>query len=86
MKALRQSASSPDFQKQVIEKVFTEDINRLLAMEEMWKHRAKPTPVDYQQLLAAPSTSQQHNGTATIRDQRILSVKDSFDLLQDSCV
>merc|ERR1711939_542131 len=85
MKALRQSLGTDGFQKRVVERVFKEDVERLLSMEDMWKHRTKPTPLDYDQLAAAASTSgAASNGAGGIKDQRILNTKDSFDLFVDS--
>lgn len=49
-------------------------------MEDMWRHRTKPVPLDYDELQAAPSTSDGANGQSKIRDQRSLGTKDSFDL------
>lgn len=63
--------------------VYKQDIERLLSMEDMWKHRMKPIPLDYEQLAAAPSSSEASNGSGGIKDQRTLSVKDSFDLFLD---
>jgi ubiquitin-like 1-activating enzyme E1 B len=63
--------------------VFKQDIERLLSMEEMWRHRTKPTPLDYDNLEKAPSSSNGASTQSGIKDQRALSVKDSFDLFID---
>ena len=47
LKKLRQSCGSEDFAKQIFEKVFTQDIERLQSMEDMWKTRKRPTALDY---------------------------------------
>lgn len=67
----------------MFEKVYKQDIERLLKMEDMWKHRAPPHVLGYEQLAAEaaragaqPSTSEQ----AGIKDQRALSLTDSFEL------
>lgn len=44
-------------------------------------------PVDYDELVASPSVSETNGqDKAGIRDQRNLTVKDSFDLFVDRCV
>ena len=60
--------------------IFKQDIERLLSMEDMWKHRKQPVPIDYDELEKIPTSSQATNGHSGIRDQKVLSLKDSFDL------
>ncbi|KAF1956337.1 hypothetical protein CC80DRAFT_413523 [Byssothecium circinans] len=50
LKRIRESMGSEDFPRLVFDKVFKEDIERLLGMEEMWKGKKKPTPLDYDTL------------------------------------
>jgi len=80
---LRQTLTGEGAAERVFEKVYKQDIERLLMMEDMWKHRAPPHPLEYGQLKAEaassgaePSTSAQ----AVIKDQRALSLTDSFEL------
>ncbi|BGO95008.1 hypothetical protein NBRC10512_006528 [Rhodotorula toruloides] len=85
--------------KRVFEKVYVGDIERLLKMEDMWAHRKAPHTLNWDELSSAPSTSSSapstsdaSNGTtaangkdeARIKDQRKLSIKDSFDLFVDA--
>ncbi|CAA3032863.1 ubiquitin-like activating enzyme () [Olea europaea subsp. europaea] len=53
-------------------------------MEDMWKHRKRPVPLDFDELQSAASSSETTNCAGGIKDQRILSTKDSFDLFVDS--
>jgi ubiquitin-like 1-activating enzyme E1 B len=41
---------APDFAECIFEKVFKRDIDRLLSMEDMWKSRAPPMPLDYSKI------------------------------------
>jgi ubiquitin-like 1-activating enzyme E1 B len=67
--------------------IFTRDVERLLSMEDMWRHRRKPIPLNFDELAASPSASSSTNGqTNGIKDQKTLTVKDSFDLFIDRCV
>ena len=45
--ALRSADRASEAPKLVFEKVFNTDIRNLLSMEDMWKHRAKPVPLDF---------------------------------------
>ena len=38
---------SREFPRKIFEKVFVDDINRLRSMEDMWKTRSRPEPLDY---------------------------------------
>lgn len=80
---LRQTLTTEGAAERVFSKVYMQDIERLLKMEDMWKHRAPPHPLEYDALKAEaakagaePSTSEQTG----IKDQRALSLSDSFDL------
>ncbi|WVQ81104.1 hypothetical protein IAT38_003226 [Cryptococcus sp. DSM 104549] len=50
---VRQNLGEEDGPRRVFEKVFNEDINRLLAMEDMWKKegRVKPVPLEYDPIM-----------------------------------
>ena len=50
LKRIRDSMGSEDFPRLVFEKVFKEDIDRLLSMDDMWKGKKKPTALDYDTL------------------------------------
>ncbi|KAK4684494.1 ubiquitin-like 1-activating enzyme E1 B, partial [Tremellales sp. Uapishka_1] len=50
---VREKLGEEDGPRRVFEKVFSEDINRLLSMEDMWKvaGRVKPVPLDYEAIM-----------------------------------
>ena len=50
LKRIRASMGSEDFPKAVFDKVFVQDIERLRNMEDMWRHRTKPNPLNFEQL------------------------------------
>jgi ubiquitin-like 1-activating enzyme E1 B len=56
LKRIRASMGTEDFARKVFEKVFTEDINRLRSMEDMWKTRRKPDILDFDQISSEAST------------------------------
>lgn len=82
--------------QRIFQKVYTEDISRLLLMEDMWKHRSPPHCLSWDELSkhdvevtsataegakAEASGSAGVNGSAgKIESQRELSLKDSFNL------
>ncbi|KAH8813723.1 hypothetical protein DL96DRAFT_1625225 [Flagelloscypha sp. PMI_526] len=82
----------------VFDKIFNNDIRNLLIMEDMWRARAPPTPLDWDAIFngslqlpasSAPptqaSTSASTNGDASqLKDQKSLTLKENLELFIDS--
>ncbi len=47
LRRIRQARGSKEFPRRVFEKVYSEDIERLRGMEDLWKTRKPPTVLDY---------------------------------------
>ncbi|GJE92396.1 ubiquitin-activating enzyme E1-like protein [Phanerochaete sordida] len=64
--ALRQSdPGSDEAARLVFNKVFHDDINNLLSMADMWRNRAKPTPLEYDGIKSGSfSIDHKHTGGA----------------------
>ncbi|KAI0084615.1 hypothetical protein BDY19DRAFT_898178 [Irpex rosettiformis] len=64
-----QSGSDVDAARLIFQKVFNSDINNLLSMEDMWRTRAKPTPLDFAAItngtFTLPLPLSQTNGAPT---------------------
>lgn len=52
LKKIRESMVSEEFPKLIFDKVYKQDIERLRSMEDMWKTRKRPNPLDYQTICA----------------------------------
>ena len=50
LQKIRKSMGSPDFVRQVFDKVFNDDIVRLRSMEDMWKNRKTPIPLNFDEM------------------------------------
>ena len=50
LKRIRESMGTDDFARQVFDKVFKDDIERLRSMEDMWRTRKKPEALDFDKL------------------------------------
>lgn len=91
MKEIRAQLDSPEMSKIVFKKLFEEDINRLLMMDDMWEHRNAPTPLYYDELASQkPQSANGHQSqlapsSGGLKDQQTLSLKDSFDLFCSRC-
>ncbi|KAN0061620.1 E1 ubiquitin-activating protein uba2 [Thecaphora frezii] len=84
--------------RRVFDKVYRNDIQRLLGMEEMWKHRpVKPVPLDYDAARQPVQGQPEGDGAAdeaqrkaaaekqtSLKDQRQLSLRENVDLFASS--
>ncbi|KAJ3134754.1 E1 ubiquitin-activating protein uba2 [Geranomyces variabilis] len=54
---IREAAGTEDYGRLVFEKVFTQDVEALLEMPELWKNRPRPTPLNYAEAKGDASTT-----------------------------
>jgi ubiquitin-like 1-activating enzyme E1 B len=71
---------SPEFAQKVFQKVFKEDIERLRGMEDMWKSRKRPEPLDYQKLEEESSGTET---TISCNDQKVWTLSEDFVVFKD---
>ncbi|CAG8446304.1 10195_t:CDS:10 [Gigaspora rosea] len=87
LKRIREAMGSQDYPKIVFQKIFNDDINRLLIMEDMWKTRKRPAPLVYEELEKLKDTESQMDQTTnsnTLRDQRLWSLTENFSMFLES--
>lgn len=81
LKKIRGLMGSDGFAKQVFDKVFKEDIERLAKMEDMWKDKQPPEPLSYQNLQQESSSFDK----SFIQDsQRVWTTAENFFVFKDS--
>ena len=80
LKEIRQSMGSTEFPRKVFEKVFKEDIDRLRGMEDMWKSRKPPEPLDFDKLEEESSSIET---TVSNNDQKVWSLAEDFVVFKD---
>ncbi|PKX95293.1 E1 ubiquitin-activating protein ubaB [Aspergillus novofumigatus IBT 16806] len=81
LKTIRESMGSPEFYQKVFEKVFKEDIERLRGMEDMWKTRTAPQPLDFEKLQQESSSIEP---IVSVNDQKVWSLAEDFVVFKDS--
>ncbi|RHZ60044.1 hypothetical protein CDV55_105789 [Aspergillus turcosus] len=81
LKAIRESMGSPEFYQKVFDKVFKEDIERLRGMEDMWKTRKAPEPLDLEKLQQESSSI---DPIVSVNDQKVWSLAEDFVVFKDS--
>ncbi|KAI9732127.1 MAG: E1 ubiquitin-activating protein uba2 [Cirrosporium novae-zelandiae] len=78
---IRAAMGQDDFASKVFNKIYKEDIDRLRGMEDMWKSRKPPEPLDYDEVSKkASETSPEVSHT----DQRAWSLEENFVVFSDS--
>ena len=81
LKKIRETMGSNDFAKNVFDKVFSEDIDRLRKMEDAWKTRKPPEVLSYATLEAEASDI---SPSISLSDQITWSRKENFAVFKDS--
>ncbi|MCJ1269330.1 E1 ubiquitin-activating protein uba2 [Lobaria immixta] len=81
LKQIRNSMRSAEFPRQVFDKVFKDDINRLRSMEGMWKIRAPPQALIFDQIA---KNAQTIDPTVSQQDQTTWTLAESFVVFRDS--
>jgi ubiquitin-like 1-activating enzyme E1 B len=84
LKKIRESSKSPDFSRKIFDKVFKDDINRLLSMEDMWKSRHPPKPFNYDELLLEKEAAHIDGAATAHKHQSVWSHAESFAVFLDS--
>ncbi|KAL8883493.1 MAG: hypothetical protein Q9192_007138 [Flavoplaca navasiana] len=84
LKEIRQSMGSDDFPRKIFEKVFTDDINRLRNMEDMWKTRQKPTALDFETVSKSSASGGEVGDSVGSRDQDVWNLAENFTVFCDS--
>ncbi|KAL8716461.1 MAG: hypothetical protein Q9225_006213 [Loekoesia sp. 1 TL-2023] len=78
LKQIRQSMGSDDFSRKIFEKVFTDDINRLRSMQDMWKTRQPPTALDFDAVSKSSASGGEVGDSVAKRDQVVWSLAENF--------
>ncbi|KAK4120916.1 hypothetical protein N657DRAFT_648717 [Parathielavia appendiculata] len=84
LRKIRQSVGSPDFHQMLFDKVFNTDIVRLRSMEDMWKTRKPPEPLDYKALLEKALDAMAAKDAVLKNDQKVWSLEENLVVLKDS--
>ena len=83
LQSIRQSMGSDDFARRVFGKVFTDDINRLRTMEDMWKTRKQPNALDFDEISKEALGIKPH---VAQQDQKAWTVAENFTVFCDRYV
>lgn len=84
LRTIRQSVGTKPFAQMLFDKVFNSDIVRLRSMEDMWKTRKPPEPLNYKHLMEKAAAALA-NKDAVIKDgQKVWSLEENLVVFNDS--
>lgn len=79
LKKIKESMGSDSFPQLLFDKVYKDDINRLRSMEEMWKTRRPPEPLEYINDVAASASKE----SILRADQRAWTLEQNVVVFKD---
>lgn len=85
LKKIRESMGNDEFPQLIFDKVYKDDINRLRSMEEMWKTRRKPDPLDYTSILESTKSDTTRSIDEIYKDaQKAWTVEENLLVFENS--
>ncbi len=84
LRKIRASVDTPEFHQLLFDKVFNTDVVRLRSMEDMWKTRKPPEPLDYKELMKKASDAIAAKDTVIKDDQKVWSLEENLVVFNDS--
>ncbi|KFA47747.1 hypothetical protein S40293_07149 [Stachybotrys chartarum IBT 40293] len=84
LKNIRETIGGAEFPVLLFDKVFRSDIERLRSVEDMWKSRRPPEPLQYENLLARSVDALSSKDMLLTKDQTIWSLEESLVVFKDS--
>ncbi|KAF8244541.1 ubiquitin-activating enzyme [Wilcoxina mikolae CBS 423.85] len=81
LKNIREKMDAPDFAEYIFEKVFNRDIERLLSIEDIWKSRTPPTPLEYSKIA---QEAKDLGPEIALEDHKKWSLAQNFVVFADS--
>ncbi|KAJ8328967.1 E1 ubiquitin-activating protein uba2 [Batrachochytrium dendrobatidis] len=81
---LRETMGHADYGRNVFEKIFQMDIQRLLDMEDLWKTHKKPTILDFNSLLASSDSLFIADPNSLVFDQTAWDLTQNFQIFLSS--
>lgn len=84
LRNIRQSVGKPEFPQMLFDKVFNTDILRLRSMEDMWRDRKPPEPLEYKSLMEKAAAAIAAKDAVLKDGQKVWSLEENLVVLNDS--
>ncbi len=83
MKKIREAMGTDEFPRLLFDKVYKDDIVRLRSMEDMWKTRRPPEPMDYATVIAKASEAEARKQKIVKDGQRVWTLEENAIVFKD---
>jgi len=84
LRRIRQSVGTKEFPQMLFDKVFNTDIVRLRSMEDMWKGKVPPEPLDYKILLEKSAEAIAAKDKVVKDGQKVWSLEENLAVFNNS--
>ncbi|KAG6093172.1 hypothetical protein E4U30_004571 [Claviceps sp. LM220 group G6] len=84
LKKIRDAVGTDEFPRMLFDKVYHSDIERLRSVEDLWKSRRRPDPLQYESLSAQATEVMASKDKILNDDQRIWTLEENFVVFKDS--
>jgi ubiquitin-like 1-activating enzyme E1 B len=83
LKKIKESMGTDAFPQLLFDKVYKDDITRLRSMEDMWKSRRPPEPLDYATLSAEGAEAETRKDAILKDGQRVWTLYENLIVFRD---
>ncbi|KAG5983038.1 hypothetical protein E4U55_000934 [Claviceps digitariae] len=84
LKKIRDAIGTDNFPQMLFDKVFHSDIERLRSVEDLWKSRRRPEPLNYDTLYTQATEAVAAKDQILSGDQRVWSLEENLVVFKDS--
>ncbi|EFY90390.1 E1 ubiquitin-activating protein uba2 [Metarhizium acridum] len=84
LEKIRDAVGTANFPQLLFDKVFNSDIERLRSVEDMWKSRRKPTPLNYETVFNQATDAIASKDDILSDDQRVWTLEENLVVFRDS--
>jgi ubiquitin-like 1-activating enzyme E1 B len=84
LKQIKESMGSVSFAQKLFDKVFRDDIMRLRSMEDMWKSRRPPEPLEFEKLAAGALEAKERKDEILKDSQRVWTLEENLVVFHES--
>lgn len=84
LRKIRESVGTEQFPQMLFDKVFNDDIARLRSMEDMWKSRRPPEPLQYDSVLRQASEASARKESIIQDGQKVWDLEENLVVFNDS--
>jgi len=84
LRKIRESVGTGQFPQMLFDKVFNTDITRLQSMEDMWKSRSPPKPLQYESVMARATEAIAAKEPILRDGQKVWTLEENLAVFNDS--